>query len=118
MLSSDPRGAVSWTPDLREILEEIKKELIALVGDRLLRIVLFGSRARGDHSDHSDVDLAIVIRGLTRDLKHRVLEKVAEIELKHLMPVSAFVVSEEEFNRLKERERRIALDIESEGIPL
>jgi len=34
------------------------------------------------------------------------------------MPVSALLLSEEEFNRLKKREHRIALDIEGEGIPL
>lgn len=84
----------------------------------MLRIVLFGSMARGDCSDESDIDVAIVIRALTRDLKHQILDRVAEIELKYLMPISAFVLSEDEFNRLKKRERRIALDIESEGIPL
>ena len=66
----------------------------------------------------SDIDVAIIIRGLTRELKHQILDRVAEVELNHLMPVSALLFSEEEFNRLKKRERRIALDIEGEGIPL
>jgi uncharacterized protein len=32
-------------------------------GDRLERIVLFGSRARGDHQPDSDYDIAVFIRG-------------------------------------------------------
>jgi uncharacterized protein len=32
-------------------------------GDRLERIVLFGSRARGDHRPDSDYDIAVFIRG-------------------------------------------------------
>ena len=32
-------------------------------GDRLERIVLFGSRARGDHKPDSDYDIAVFIKG-------------------------------------------------------
>jgi predicted nucleotidyltransferase len=64
------------------------------------------------------MDVAIIIRGLTRELKHRILDKVAEVELNHLIPVSVLILSEDEFNRLKKRERRIALDIEREGVLL
>ena len=101
-----------------ETLRELKESLEALLGDRLLRMVLFGSLARGDYNDESDMDVAIIIRGLTRELKHQILDKVAEVELNHLTPVSVLILSEDEFNRLKKRERRIALDIEREGVLL
>ncbi len=101
-----------------EILRQLKESLESFLGDRLLKIVLFGSRARGDYNDESDVDVAIIIRGLTRELKNQILDKVAEVELNHLRPISALIFSEDEFNRLKKRERRIALDIEREGILL
>lgn len=107
------------TDDTRsETLKELKESLGTFLGDRLLRMVLFGSRARGDYSDESDIDVAIIIRDLTPELKHQVLDRVADIELKHLMPVSALLLSEDAFNHLKRRERRIALDIEKEGVPL
>jgi hypothetical protein len=38
--------------------------------------------------------------------------------MKFIIPLSVIVFSENEFERLKKRERRIALDIEKEGIPL
>lgn len=99
-------------------LEELKSALKALLGDRLLRFVLYGSRARGDYDAESDIDVAIIVKGLTRELKNRILDMVAEIETEHLTPLSTLVVSEEDFDLLKKRERRIALDIEREGIPL
>ena len=101
-----------------ETLRELKESLGSFLGDRLLRMVLFGSMAKGDYNDESDADVAIIIRGLTRELKNKVLDKVAEVELNHLMPISALIFSEDEFNRLKKRERRIALDIEREGVLL
>jgi predicted nucleotidyltransferase len=89
-----------------------------MLGFRAFKMVLFGSRARGDYGEESDVDVAILVRGLTREMKRRILDKVAEIELEYLLPISALVLSEDEFEHLKKRERRIAIDIDREGIPL
>jgi len=100
------------------ILQVLKRSLESFLGDQLVSMVLFGSRARGDYDADSDMDVAIVVRGLTRVLKHRILYEVADLELRHDMPLSVLVLSDEEFNQLKERERRIALDIEREGIRL
>ena len=100
------------------IVQELKRFLESFLGDLLINMVLFGSMARGDYHDESDVDVAIIVRGLTRKLKSQILDEVAKLELEHHMPVSVLVLSDEEFNRLKKRERRIALDIEREGIPL
>jgi len=99
-------------------LKELKESIENLLGPHGFKMVLFGSRARGDHSQESDVDVAILVRRLTREMKHRILDKVAEIELDYLLPISVLVLSEDEFDHLKERERRIAIDIEREGIPL
>ncbi len=43
-------------------LDEARRRLRALYGDRLARIVLFGSRARGDHRDDSDYDVAVFLK--------------------------------------------------------
>jgi len=100
------------------ILQELKKSLENLLGNQIVNMVLFGSRARGDFSDESDIDVAIIVRGLTPKLKDKIFGEIAQLELEYDMPISAFVLSEEEFHQLKRREKRIALDIENEGIPL
>lgn len=102
----------------KKVLEELKRNLTELLGERLKKLVLYGSRARGDYDEDSDIDIAIIVRGLTRELKNQILDMVADIEMEHLTPLSTLVLSEEDFELLKKRERRIALDIEREGIPL
>jgi len=97
------------------VLKELKELLNDFLGESLMKIVLFGSRARGDYDNESDIDVAIIVRDLTRNLKNQILENVAEIELKHFVPISALLLSEDEFENLKRLERRIALDIEREG---
>ncbi len=99
-------------------LIELKESLNDFLGERLIKFVLFGSRAVQDYDNKSDIDVAIIVKGLTRDLKNHVLEKVAHIEFGHLVPISTLVLSEVEFENLRRLERRIALDIEREGKPI
>jgi predicted nucleotidyltransferase len=45
------------------ILSRLKRELERLYGARLKRVLLYGSRARGDHAPDSDYDLLVVLEG-------------------------------------------------------
>ena len=49
-------------PVIRQIAEEHKSRLKSLYGDELVELVLFGSYARGEEHEESDVDFAIVLR--------------------------------------------------------
>jgi predicted nucleotidyltransferase len=44
------------------ILTRFRTALGNLYGDRLERVVLYGSRARGDHRPDSDYDIAVFLR--------------------------------------------------------
>jgi predicted nucleotidyltransferase len=99
-------------------LGEIKQRVQSMVGQRLRGIRLFGSKARGDFDPESDLDIAILVEGLDRDTKWRIIEIVADVELKFLLVVSSLILSWEDFQSLRARERRLALDIESEGVLL
>jgi predicted nucleotidyltransferase len=104
--------------DETKALQEVKSKLIELLGDKLKRFVLFGSRARGDADGTSDIDVAIVVADLTKEVKRKIIDCVVEVEVKYLVPISIIVFSEDEFRRLRELERRIALDIEMEGVEI
>ncbi len=113
----DPAAVLS-DEEVRRALALLKERIVALLGKSLIRLSLYGSRARGDFDPDSDVDVAIVVRDLTSELKTRILSAVADVELESDVPLSTLVFSEERFMQLLTGERRIALDIEREGIPL
>jgi predicted nucleotidyltransferase len=48
--------------DLDPILKDFRAALKAVYGDRLDRVVLFGSRARGDARPDSDYDIAVFLK--------------------------------------------------------
>ena len=46
------------------VLDRFRKALNDMYGNRLDRVVLFGSRARGDARDESDYDVAVFLRDM------------------------------------------------------
>ena len=46
------------------VLRHFRSRLNGVYGDRLDRVILFGSRARGDHHDGSDYDVAVFLRDI------------------------------------------------------
>jgi len=50
-------------PQLMDIVAILRGKLEELYGPRLVRLVLFGSHARGDAEPGSDIDLLVVLRG-------------------------------------------------------
>ncbi|WP_374631247.1 nucleotidyltransferase domain-containing protein [Ferrovibrio sp.] len=59
-------GAV-WTDE--HLLAEVKVGVQAVFGSRLDKILLYGSRARGDAEPDSDYDIAVSLRGIADPLR-------------------------------------------------
>lgn len=66
----------------------------------IARVILFGSVARSEDRDDSDIDLLIISTNKI-EAKNEVMRKVTDILLKTGIYVSAKVISPEEFERLK-----------------
>jgi predicted nucleotidyltransferase len=89
-----------------------------ILGHRLKSVRLFGSRARGEGHEHSDLDLALIVEPGGRMQRGALYDVAFDIGLAHGVELAPHVIEEPHFLELKRRERRIALDIDEEGIPL
>ena len=78
------------------ILKRVRGALNAMYGDRIERVDLYGSRARGDAREDSDYDIAVFLRDLTdywaeaerlADLGTEILSDASEVV--HAMPFPA-----------------------------
>jgi predicted nucleotidyltransferase len=73
------------------VLTRFRTALEALYGERLERVVLFGSRARGDAQRDSDYDIAIFLRDGIELLKES--RALAEIETDILFDTGAVITT-------------------------
>jgi uncharacterized protein len=71
------------------ILKRFRAELDALYAERIERVVLFGSRARGDARDDSDYDLAIFLYELTD--YWREVDRIVDLETDILLDTGAVI---------------------------
>ena len=84
---------------LKTLLGKLRGQLGLLYGDRLLRLVLFGSQARADGDDESDVDVLVVLQGDVSACQEivRTEEIVASLSLEHDTVISCAFVSSDEY---------------------
>ena len=71
------------------ILRRFRAALNGLYGDRIERVVLFGSRARGDAHEDSDYDIAVFLRDL--DDRWREVERIVPIVTDFLYRDEVFI---------------------------
>jgi len=99
------------------VLEVLHAELGRLLGSRLDRLVLYGSRARGDARADSDIDVLVVVRGDCNyaDLIRRTSPIVSSLSLKNDVVISRAFVSRDSY---EQAQTPFLMNVRREGIPL
>ena len=109
-------GVTDQPPQNNPILTRFRAALAEVYGDRLERVVLFGSRARGDHRPDSDYDVAVFIEDpgtLTGEL-----DKLASLTTAILLDTGA-VISAKPFYAGAYRARTAFMhDLRKDGLDL
>lgn len=106
------------TPQELKAVDEFKKRVVQALGDEVLSFTLFGSRARQEGDEESDVDLLVLLRDETNERRCKVIDAASDILLEYGIDISPFVISQKHFQELKDRELLIAEEIERDGIAL
>ncbi len=67
-----------------EMREELVQGLTDILGNNISMIILYGSVARGDATEESDVDIAIVVRSqMDNGTKRRFLSWAADMDIRY-----------------------------------
>ena len=109
---------MALTAEEKQALYAFRVWLQGRFGARLRRVRLFGSLARNERHEDSDVDVAIEIDDLTNAEAREVGYATGDLLTEYGVVVSSFVVSTERMQHLRDRERIIALDIDRDGVPI
>ncbi|MBM4275018.1 MAG: nucleotidyltransferase domain-containing protein [Deltaproteobacteria bacterium] len=103
---------------LRRVLGELRERLTALYGNRLMRLVLYGSAARGDYDpEGSDIDVLVVLKGPVDAGEEidRTSFIVAELSLEHDVVIACVFMDQDRFLH---RQGPFLRNIRREGIAL
>ena len=81
-----------------QILHEFKEDVKNILGDNFVEMILFGSYARGDYREDSDVDVLIVVKEKNKSVEKIVSDIADRILLERGLLISVFIYSVKNFN--------------------
>ncbi len=104
-------------PGIDMILAELRLRLEAIYGQRLVKLLLFGSQARGDAEPGSDVDVLVVLKGAVDPGKEitRTGDIVAQLSLQFNETICCLFIDEDRFTT---RNGPLLRNVRKEGIPV
>ena len=87
---------------LKEILKRYVSDVRALYGERLCEVVLYGSYARGDYREDSDIDIMILVDDMSDDEMYRKRNALSDLDYNyncaHDILIMPIVVNIHHFN--------------------
>ena len=101
---------------IRKLMKELNEGLIRIYRDQLKAVYLYGSYARGDYRQGSDVDVMILLRDYKSywEELHRSSDYISDISLKYDVTVSCLIMKEIQW---KESDMPVLRNIRKEGVP-
>jgi uncharacterized protein len=104
----------------RQIVLELKRRLPVEVRARLARLILYGSRARGEAAEDSDLDLIALVDVKTPELEAQMEEVAYSVMWDHdFKPIiSLKIFGEERFRSAEEKGYSFYRNVTREGIEL
>lgn len=99
-------------------LRELRPWLTARFGDRLSDLALFGSHARGEGREDSDVDVLVVVDDLSSSEATEIAHFCGDLAGTYDAVISPFALSSGRWRELHDRELLIAREIDRDRVSL
>lgn len=102
---------------LKKVLKHLKQELVQVYKKNLASIILYGSQARNDFVDGSDIDILILLNNETKPVEEirRINCILSDISLQFNQLISCVFMSK---SRYEKEKSPLVLNIKKEGIVL
>lgn len=107
---------LSLSPAEQQTVDLFKEEMTKICGPQGWDLRIFGSRARREGYEDSDLDILVLVDILDEPTKVAIWDAAYYAFLATEILLSPLVLSRQQYDGLRKRERLIAMDIEREGI--
>ena len=102
----------------RKAVDKFVKISVDKYGDKLEEIILFGSVARDEANEGSDVDILVITKGNSFKMQKLLSETVIDVLLTTGIYLSLKVLSSEEYHHLKKINSSFYRNVSREGISI
>lgn len=113
---ASPRLLGVLQPTERAAIQAFVTRLSEQCGDRIVRVYLFGSKARGDSGPDSDIDLLIVSEVDDWQFQKRVFGLASAVDLEYDVLLNMHLVARERWEDFAHRRAALWLNVQRDGI--
>ena len=100
------------------VLGELVEGILSILESQVIRIVLYGSVARGTNTAESDVDIALLLNGnLSRETEDKLSDLLVDLNLKYDIVLSVIDIDYEMFKKW-EKVTPFYKNVNEEGVVL
>jgi predicted nucleotidyltransferase len=100
----------------KSVLTHFKDNLEQALGNKLIELKLFGSKARGDDRPDSDVDVLVIVASDDWHISDTVYDIATDIFLQTDLCISPKVISKSIFEKLQKENTSFIRNISSDAI--
>ncbi len=97
-------------------IREFKDILLRTFPGHIKAIKLYGSKARGDYREGSDIDMFVLVDKSDINLEDKVCDLATEILLQYGVLISPMVVNKKHFERLIYLQTAFIRNVEGQGV--
>lgn len=99
-----------------QVVAQLRESVAALLPDRLVDVRLFGSYARGQAHEDSDIDVFVVLRDLSHREWRQIMDVAGELWAETGFLLSPTIMDDGTYRVWLRQERALVMDVEREGI--
>lgn len=99
-----------------EIAKKLKDKLSEIV--QLIDFRVFGSRARGDENEYSDMDVFLEVPSLEKELKEKIFDVIWTVGFENSIVISSLIFTKDEIENSPLRSSPIVRNISREGVKI
>lgn len=116
---TETKPAVKTLSDIEQkAVSEFLERVRAAYGSQLQQAMLFGSKARGEATSDSDIDVAVIVSDETWEVRDEICKFSADVSLQYDVLLDARVIGVARWEYMREIRAGLYQNISSEAIPL
>lgn len=98
------------------LLQAFAAGLRQLAGENIDKILLIGSYARGEQKEESDVDIVVLLKSSSEDLRDKIYDYLVDFMLEHDVDISLKLIDRPTYQEWRKQSEPFIHSVETEGI--
>ncbi len=86
---------------MKKMLSDLVNAVCRIFGDNLISVILYGSVARNEANEDSDVDIALLVHRDDEVMHDRMMDVLVEFDLEYDKMISPSLIEKEQFDKWK-----------------